>query len=256
MGLFSKLTEKKICDICGGQIGLMGNRKLEDGNLCKECASKLSPWFSDRRSSTVQQIREQLEYREANREAVAAFHTTRSLGGNTKLLLDEDAGKFMVTRARDLAEANPDVLSFSQVTGVEVRTDEHKSEERHKDMNGRMVSYQPPRYEYSYDFDVVIRVNHPYFDEISFQLNPSSISTTTEAVPESKAPNPRLNREYREYEAMGREIRTALTNARTQVRKEAEAAAAPKAAATCPHCGAPTIPDANNCCEYCGGALV
>ena len=30
MGLF----DKKICDICGEKIGLLGNRKLDDGNLC------------------------------------------------------------------------------------------------------------------------------------------------------------------------------------------------------------------------------
>lgn len=34
MGLF----DKKFCDICGEKIGLLGNRKLEDGNLCKDCA--------------------------------------------------------------------------------------------------------------------------------------------------------------------------------------------------------------------------
>ena len=39
MGLF----DKKYCDICGEKIGLLGNRKLEDGNLCKDCARKLSP---------------------------------------------------------------------------------------------------------------------------------------------------------------------------------------------------------------------
>ncbi len=50
MGLF----DKKYCDICGEKIGLLGNRKLEDGNLCKDCAKKLSPWFSDRRRSTVE----------------------------------------------------------------------------------------------------------------------------------------------------------------------------------------------------------
>ena len=50
MGLF----EKKYCDICGEKIGLFGNRKLEDGNLCKTCAGKLSPFFSERRRSTVE----------------------------------------------------------------------------------------------------------------------------------------------------------------------------------------------------------
>ena len=113
MGLF----DKKYCDICGEKIGLLGNRKLENGNLCKNCAKKLSPWFSDRRNSTVEEIRAQLTYREENQEKVAAFHTTRTLGTNTKVLLDEDAGKFMVTRARDLQEANPDVLDFADVTG-------------------------------------------------------------------------------------------------------------------------------------------
>lgn len=64
MGLF----DKKYCDICGEKIGLLGNRKLDDGNLCKECAKKLSPWFEERRHSTVEDIKQQLEYREANKE--------------------------------------------------------------------------------------------------------------------------------------------------------------------------------------------
>lgn len=63
MGLFGKLFDKKNCAICGGEIGLLGNRKLEDGNLCKNCAGRLSPWFSERRHSTVAQIADQLQYR-------------------------------------------------------------------------------------------------------------------------------------------------------------------------------------------------
>ena len=41
MGLFDAF-KKKQCDICGGDIGLLGNKKLEDGNMCKNCAKKLS----------------------------------------------------------------------------------------------------------------------------------------------------------------------------------------------------------------------
>ena len=100
MGLFGKLFDKKECSICGGEIGLLGNRKLEDGNMCKNCAAKLSPWFSDRRQSTVDEIKEQLDYREANQEKVASFRITRTLGERTKVLLDEDAGLFMVTAAK------------------------------------------------------------------------------------------------------------------------------------------------------------
>ena len=81
MGLF----DKKYCDFCGNKIGLLGNRKFEDGNMCKDCASKLSPWFDGRRHSTKAELTAQLESREANRQAVAAFRTTRSLGKYVKL---------------------------------------------------------------------------------------------------------------------------------------------------------------------------
>lgn len=256
MGIFGKLFEKKVCDICGGEIGLLGNRKLEDGNLCKACAAKLSPWFSERRSSTVEEIKAQLEYREENRSAVEAFHTTRSLGRDTKVLLDEDAGKFMVTRAKNLAEANPDVLEFSQVTGCDLDIVESRNEEKRKDNEGRMVSYNPPRYTFSYDFKMLIRVNHPYFDEIKFQLNPSRVELNSDnAVPLNRAPDPRTNQDYREFETMGKEIKQVLTSVRQQARNEAKAAAAPKQAVTCPWCGATTLPDASGCCEYCGGSV-
>lgn len=274
MGLF----DKKYCDICGEKIGLLGNRKLEDGNLCKSCAAKLSPWFSDRRQSTVSEIREQLEYREANQEKVAAFHTTRTLGERTKVLLDEDAGLFMVTSARNLEEANPDVLSFSEVTGCKLDIDETKTEIEYRDEEGERQSFNPRRYAYSYDFYIVINVNNPYFNEIRFQLNSSSVDNDAEtlldgpdALPRgglrpkfggmgggsltSNAEEVRSSVEYRQYEAMGQEIRDALLQVRQQVRDEAAAAAAPKAAVTCPYCGATTTPDASGCCEYCGGAV-
>ena len=69
MGLF----DKKYCDVCGEKIGLLGNRKLEDGNLCKDCAAKLSPFFSEWKSSTVDEIKKQLDYREENRKELERF---------------------------------------------------------------------------------------------------------------------------------------------------------------------------------------
>ena len=157
MGLF----DKKYCDICGEKIGLLGNRKLEDGNLCKDCAKKLSPWFSDRRRSTVEDIKGQLAYREENREKAAQFRTTRSFGEDWKVLLDEDHRWFTVTRARDLAEANPDILDFDAITGCRMDIDESRTELTREDADGKDVSYVPPRYEYSYDFFLVISVRHP-----------------------------------------------------------------------------------------------
>ena len=171
MGLF----DRKYCDFCGEKIGLLGNRKLQDGNMCKKCAAKLSPWFSERRESTKAEIQEQMNYREENRQAVAEFHTTRSIGKYTKLLMDEDARKFMVTSARDLAEANPDVLDYSQVTGCDLDIQESRSEQKTKDKEGKSVSYNPPRYDYSYDFYVNIDVNHPYFNRMRMKVNSSAV---------------------------------------------------------------------------------
>lgn len=286
MGFFGKLFDKKECSICGGEIGLLGNRKLEDGNMCKSCAAKLSPWFSDRRQSTVAEINNQLAYRENNQGKVATFRITRTLGENMKVLLDEDAGLFMVTAARNLADANPDVLAFSDVTGCKLDIDEDKTEIEYKDAEGKRQSFNPKRYAYSYDFYIVINVNNPYFNEIRFKLNSSSVDNDAETLLDepdavrpprgnvrpgmgaqipvgamrgnsliSNAMEVRSSVEYRKYEEMGKEIQDALLQVRQQVRDEAIAAAAPKASVTCPFCGAATTPDARGCCEFCGCAI-
>ena len=278
MGLF----DKKYCDICGEKIGLLGNRKLEDGNLCKDCAKKLSPWFSDRRRSTVKDIKGQLAYREENREKAAQFRTTRSFGEDWKVLLDEDHRWFTVTRARDLAEANPDILDFDAITGCRMDIDESRTELTHEDADGKDVSYVPPRYEYSYDFFLVISVRHPYFDEMRFSLNSSSVYYEPQKLPQrapmSHAPmdrpsgrpkminasrvDPEDCAEYRKYRQMGDEICQALEQARSGGKQPAgaapeeniimrEAAQDIPAAGpwTCPACGGANT---GRFCEYCG----
>ncbi len=170
MGILGKLFDKKICDICGGEIGLMGNRKLEDGNLCKECAQKLSPWMTDRRRSTVEDIRQHLAYRAANEKQLANIHPTLVLGTGTKVYIDEAAGKFFVTRFSNWRDRNPDIIGVNQVIDVKTEVEEHRSEEYHRDRDGRQVSFNPPRYNYSYEFTTTILVDSPYFGEISFEL--------------------------------------------------------------------------------------
>lgn len=257
MGLFGNFFEKKTCDVCGAEISLLGNRKLEDGNLCKKCAAKLSPWFSERRHSTLAEIKAQLAYREANRGAVAAFHCTRTLGENMRVLLDEDAGTFLVTGARDLAEENPDVLQFEQVTGCDVDIDETRTEQTYRDKQGNEVGYKPPRYLFRYDFTVVVHVNHPYFDEMRFRLNNSPVEVDSGPGNSLLGGSGAGERSmaFRQYRAMAEQIKSVLTEARQTVRETKAAAQAPKAACTCPWCGATTTPDANGCCAYCGGAL-
>jgi hypothetical protein len=134
------------------------------------------------------------------------------------------------------------VIPFSQVTGCSMDVEEFRNELHTTDREGNSVSYNPPRYEYSYNFYMKVNVNSPWFDEIKFKLNGGMISD-------------RYSADYREAENEGREIKEALTEVREGVRSNIEAAKAPKIAVTCPHCGATTIPDASGCCEFCGGAI-
>ena len=249
MGLF----DKKYCGVCGQKIGLFGNRKLEDANLCKDCAAKLSPWFSDRRRSTLADIKEQLQYREDNKEKVAAFHPTRTIGKNTKVIIDEDAQRFLVTSAKNWQNENPDVIDFADVTGCQIDVEESHHELKQKDSEGKDISYIPRRYEFEHDFYCEITVNNPYFNQIRFRINPSTIRS--EAVARGGALNPPVTVEYHECQIVGAEIKKALLDVRAKVREAVVKEAAPKKPVVCPFCGATTIPDASGCCEYCGAPI-
>ncbi len=263
MGLF----DKKYCDICGEKIGLLGNRKLEDGNCCKNCARKLSPWFSERRHSTVSEIEQQLAYREENREKAAQFQISREIGDNWSVLIDETHGWFTVTRDRNLAEANPDILDFTELTGCRPEINECRTELKHADKDGKQVSYNPPRYKYSYDFYITITVNTPYFDEMRFQLNRFSVDVQSEAprgFSLSRTIDPSFNPEYRQYKQMSDEICIAMEEMRTkrsapqtvpaqQAPTEPTYPAAPAASGSwiCSACGGSNT---GKFCEYCGTA--
>lgn len=251
MGLF----DKKYCGVCGDKIGLFGNRKLTDANLCKNCAAKLSPWFSDRRSSTLEEIKAQLAYREENKQKVAAFHPTLTLGKNTKVLIDEDARRFLVTSERNWQNANPDVIDIGDVTGCHIDVDEDRTELKQKDAEGKEIPYNPRRYEYEYDFYCEIAVNNPYFTEIRFRINSSSIHGESIAKPNGMILTPPISVEYRECQEIGEQIKKALMEGRSKVRAEAAKEAEPKKPVVCPFCGATTTPDASGCCEYCGAPV-
>ncbi len=193
MGLF----DKKYCDICSEKIGLLGNRKLADGNLCKDCARLLSPFMTDRRQSTVEEIRQHLAYREDNKKQVEAFAPTRILGNTTKVYLDENSQRFLVSRQRDWRAANPDILHLHQVIACHLDVKEDKTELYDKSPEGKKISYDPPRYTYNYQFDITIPVNSPYFDEITFELS-------------DERPDSPYTDAYRELERQADELQRAL----------------------------------------------
>ena len=175
MGILGKLFEKKVCDICGGEIGMLGNRKLDDGNLCKNCAKELSPWFSDRRHSTVEEIRQQLAYREDNKKKVQMFQITRDFkGSNAHVFIDDQHGWFTIA-SRVSVENNPDILELSQITSCRLDVEQERTEEFYEDKEGNEQSYDPPRYNYSYDYKIEIGVRAPWFNEMRISLNTFSI---------------------------------------------------------------------------------
>ena len=193
MGLF----DKKYCDICGEKIGLLGNCKLDDGNLCKECAQKLSPWFEERRHSTVEEIKRQLAYREQNKELVQKFNVTRQISTKTyNVFIDDIQGNFTIAHKLDVKE-NPDIVPLSAVLQCKMDIEQDRKEETYiKD--GKTVSYDPPVYKYEYQYRMKIRVRSPWFDDMDFRLHNFSIEQDDRA-------------EIMEIESAGYEIMSALT---------------------------------------------
>ena len=255
MGLFNKLFDKKECAICGGEIGLMGNRKLADGNLCKNCAGKLSPFMTDRRTSTVEEIRRHLAYREENARALNGFHPNRILGTRTKVYLEEGSGRFVVSSRSSWRDANPDIVNVSQVMACDVNVHESRHEEFTKDAEGKRVSFNPPRYKYEYRFDATIKVDSPGFDEIEFELT-------------DERPNNRYTDLYRSYESMAEDLRRSLqpslyagaVPAQPQAQPAAQAAGqwqcrcgAVNTGRFCVECGTPRPAPAAHCGQ-CGWA--
>ena len=279
MGLFDAF-KKKDCEICGKEVGLFGYKKLEDGEICKDCVKLLSPWFDDRRHSTVAQIKQQLIYREENRAALNTFRPTVAFGERYTLraeLVNGVPTRFVVERTDSYKEENADIISFRDVTSFNIDVQESKQELMARNSNGEEVSYNPPRYEYSYDFYAEIHVNHPYFDEISFQLNRDSVELeTVERRPGFGTVrtgfDPTLYPEYRQYRGecdeleelfragmQGMALKGFAPAAQpiiqaTPVQQPApEPAPAPSGPKFCPNYGAPA--DGGKFCQSCGSRL-
>lgn len=219
MALFGNLFKKKECAICGGEIGLLGNRKLEDGNMCKKCAGKLSPFFDDRRHSTVEQIKQQLEYRAENAGELANFNPVKSIGNNDKLMYEERNGvpyRFVVSDASDWRSENPDIVLFKDVTGCELDVEKYQRELKYKDEQGEEQSYFPRRYEYNYDFYVCLTIaNNPYFDDIRLKLNRNTVEIVSEELGRgglfnSRATDHTYHPEYRIHQQMFEDIQNVI----------------------------------------------
>lgn len=212
-----------------------------------------------------------MAYREENKKRVAEFHTTRSYGEDVKLLIDKDHKTFMVTGASDLMAANPDVVDLADLTGCSLKVDESREELLREGADGKEVSYVPPRYEYSFDFYIILNVNHKYFNEMRFRLNEnslcleydsangfgSSVTTKVANVGLVDKKDPSINLEYRRYLKMGESVVQLLTDiidgkdidAPTVEEKTETPVATAPTSWKCSACGGENT---GNFCEYCG----
>ena len=204
------LFEKKTCDICGNKLGLSGRLKAADGIVCKACAARLSPWTGDQKGATLCELRRQLVNREANRQLVADFDTSRSYGEADRICMDAGRRQFMIVRTDNITLENPDVIPYDNVTDCTYTVEEDRVEDLQKDERGKTVSFNPPQYHYLFDFIVTIRVRDLDFDTLSFRLNKDSVS-----IPGGEAGVPAAERDacadYRRYVHAAEEIDGILT---------------------------------------------
>ena len=267
MGLFD-VFKKKDCEMCGKEVGMFGYKKLEDGEICKDCVKLLSPWFEDRRHATVAQINEQLVYREENQRQLASFRPTKTFGEQYQLMVELANGvpsRFVVAQTDSFMEENADLISFQQVTSFDIDIEDSYRELKYRNDKGEMVSYSPRRYEYSYDFYVKLQVNSPWFDDIRFRLNENTLVLETVSrgfsIFTGNADfDPMHYPEYRQYKVLCEELE-ALFQAGMQGQSmggapvneapaEQPAPAAPAGPKFCPSCGAAA--EGSKFCQYCG----
>lgn len=191
MGMISGLFGKKSCSICGSEIGLLGNKKLKDGNMCKDCANKLSVWFQDRNESTVAQIQYQLGARNANAEMLSKnYIVSHAYGEFGCILIDEYDGIFValpdtsdgflkdtkvITSIDQIKDKNPDIIMLNQVESVDINVTVTSKEEK-KTVDGNQVSYNPKHMIYMAQFGVTIKLKgHPYISTMSIPLNNGAV---------------------------------------------------------------------------------
>lgn len=203
MGLFNK----RICSICNSEIGLLqlGDKKLADGDLCKNCAAKLSPFFSGYKKAKLADIKRQLSYRETNLKNLATFKSTLTIGNNTKFYINETTKKFLICSSSDWNKKNPDIIDISSIRDFNVEVKEDANEIFDTDDKGEEVSFDPPKFEYEYTFGVNIMVNHPYFEKIHVELS------------DSKRPTSPTSEEYKALEDMAQQLAKALTGKETVI---------------------------------------
>ena len=149
---------------------------------------------------------------------------------------------------------------------------------RYKDAEGNYKSFTPQRFAYSYDFEVKITVQNPYFSEINFNLNSCSIDNEADTSVDLDGISPeqfnvpgfgynqtsnkdevKNSEEYKKYLKQSEELGAFFGKVKKaehdNIEAQNKAAEEEQNTVICPYCGAKTKKGAAGVCEFCGAPL-
>ena len=159
------LLNNKECAICAQMVGAVHAKKVTDGIICRDCRKKLSPFFKDFKTSSVDEIRKQLEYRKKNNELLSYFCPTRVYIGRNELYFDDYLRKFCVVENEDYRESNADLIDYAQVVHAHCWIEKSSKEETDFLGNGTGDYY------YEYHFKMILDIDHAYFHCIELEIS-------------------------------------------------------------------------------------
>ena len=261
----------KQCSICNANMFALAGNTLADGCYCKKCKEKLSPFFIHKNTFTVNDLRKQIEERKNNEQLFRNFVPTISIGKQSRLLIDELSGQFVVLSAlhKDGGQT-PDVMSISKLKDCSIEIVEEKKEVKYKDFQNNIKSFSPPYYAYSYDFFVMISVNIPYIQSIRIKINSTPIDNDQPHILEKSGGISQMFRDalgsvrsyngmtsniaevqastaYKESAKLANEMRSVLLEAKKHLQEK-------DTVHRCPWCDS-IINESSAVCKYCGGVI-
>lgn len=261
-------SEQVTCELCGKAIGPSGNYELLDGYLCQDCADQLSPWFNEFDMAEVDDLQEQIRLREENQNRIPDFCPSRKFGDEIMVVVDDEAGEFVVTDNQDLWEDNSDIISIDECINCSV------------DVQKDCVPIGHKRYRYTYNFQVTIDLDHAYLSEITFPLNahPLEYESEERSFLGMGGFDPSEEEDYAYYVRMGETLENVLMDMEdedeitdeydveegefiTEGGYESEEDSGnpentqPGDTVICPWCGCRTRVTGDFHCENCGGNL-
>ncbi len=110
MGFFDK---NKTCSICGENFNLFGSGgKVLDGEICSKCSKKTSNLFKIDKNTSLEEIKNHLEYRAINENLFSKFNKTDNI--ENMIVIDRNLKMFYIPSLSFFGKT-PDLFRFNQI---------------------------------------------------------------------------------------------------------------------------------------------